>query len=203
MPNNNDFIKVTMISELAGVQMQNQLYWEVEDVGTNPPVSDALQDIMDAYVASITSFVSDKWALTCAIYENLTSAEAKAILFGNQPATGTGDSHPQDQVFAVRRYARKDPGDPIFVGRFNQSGVEEAHSVRGRVTNPATFQPLIDFLQNVLNLPGGSWTLDPHLFVTLNPGPPPVKGFRELLTCQLDTVVRKIRSRKTNLCITP
>lgn len=202
MPINGDIIKTVLIQELDGVQLANTLYWQVDDVGLDPSISVGLVDIMNAYFAAVTAFVSNKWQLVCGIYENQTTLEPKITVFLTQAAGGTDDSHPQDQVFRFNRWGQLGPGLPIRNGAFNQSGVEEEWSSIGRVNNMSTFDSLRNFLQDQQVMPGPNWTLDPVLRITNTPGPPPTYAFWGIIQVRLASRIFKLSKRKTSLCAT-
>jgi len=202
MPQVGDIVRTTLIQELAGVQLGNVLYWQIDDLGLDPSLQVGLGDIMTKYHQAVLTFCSNKWSLVCGIYENMTRVEAKITVFDTLAGTGTDDSHPQDQVFRFNRYAQDLSTDPIKRGAFNQSGVEEEWSTRGRVNTPATFSTLRDFLRDQQILPGPNWTIDPVLRWESAEGPPPVYTFTDITDVQLSSRVFKLGRRKTQLCAT-
>jgi hypothetical protein len=202
MPSLSDVVSVTLVQELAGVQMANKLYLRIDDLGTNPTVVAALVDIMTEYHNVIKAALTPAWALVCGIYENLTDIEAKAITFTNLVGTGVGDSHPQDQVVRLNRYSVSvaPANGSLRVSAFNQSGVLESLSTRTRVNDTAEFLALRNFLR-VQQIFGTEWTVTPMSRNRIELIKPFTYQFNEVSQCLLQTTFYKLRSRKTSLCV--
>lgn len=200
MPLDNDIIKTTIIQEMAGVQMSNTAYWQIVDLGDDPTTADGLTDIVNAYFAVANPIVTDAWSIVCAIYENLTTIEAKQIVFFALPGTSMTQAHPQDQVLRINEYGQDNPGDVIVRGAWNQSGLQESLSTRGRVNDFTLINPLVNFLTTQQIMAGPSWTLNPQVREQLTPGPPPTFAFRRTIFGQASTRFFKLGSRKTSLC---
>jgi len=202
MPDLGDVIATTFVQELSGVQMANKLYWRIDDLGSNPSTVDALIDIMTEYHSVIKGALAPAWALVCGIYENMTQNEAKAITFTNLVGTSIVDSHPQDQVVRLNRYAvAVAPADETLrVSGFNQSGVAEEFSTRGRVNDTSEFLALRNFLRTQ-QIFATEWTVTPMSRNLQSDGPPPVYQFNVVSQCLLNTRFLKLRTRKTSLCV--
>ena len=198
----NDKFSVSIISEMDGVQMSNKLYFEIDDIGDDPTVDQALQDFLDAYHATVDDITTSLWKVVCGVWDNLTTPEGQHVVFDTLPGLSANTGHPQFHVARINRYAKNVAGDAIKRGAFNQSGVEEAQSVRGRWTNPAIFDPLQTFLGGTSILGGTGWTIQPYLRWTLIVGPPPTYELVPIRHQIVDNVVRTLRSRKTQLCAT-
>lgn len=203
MPNLNDIIATTLVQELAGVQMANKLYWKVDDLGSNPTREVALLQILTEYHNVIKAALAPAWTLVCGIYENLTSAEAKSIIFTSLVGASVIDSHPQDQVVRLNRYTVQDNGesDTARVSAFNQSGVTEDLSTRGRVNDTGEFAGLRNFLRNQ-QIFATEWTLTPMSRNREQKVKPFTFAFNPVQQCLLNPTLLKLRSRKTNLCQT-
>lgn len=203
MPNLNDVVSVTLVQELAGVQMANKLFLRIDDLGTNPTVVTALVQIMTEYHTTIKATLSANWSLVCGIYENLTDIEAKAITFTNLVGTHLLDCHPQDQVVRLNRYSTSvaPANGSLRVAAFNQSGVAEALSTRGRINDTAEFLNLRNFLR-VQQIFGTEWTVTPMSRNRIELVPPFTYQFNVVDQCLLQPTLFKLRSRKTNLCVT-
>lgn len=201
MPQQGDTIKTVIVQELDGVQLSNTLYWRVDDLGADPTTAVGLNDVLVEYVSIIQSQVASAWSVVCGIYENMTRNEAKQIVFVSLPGIGVTDCHPQDQVVRVNRYCQKSAPLPAGVGRgaFNQSGVLESLSTKGRVNNMTAFQGLQNFLR-VQQVFGANWTLGPQLRLTQSVGPPKVYQFNDVTQAQPAGRLFKLGSRKTVLC---
>lgn len=202
MPNLGDVVATTLVQELSGVQMANKLYWRIDDLGSNPTTGAALLDIMQEYHSVIKAALAPAWALVCGIYENVTTVEAKAIAFTNLVGTSIVDSHPQDQVVRLNRYALAVPPalESLRVSAFNQSGVAEEFSTRGRVNDTAEFLALRNFLR-VQQIFATEWTITPMSRNIEADGPPKVHQFNPVQQCLLNPTFLKLSSRKTNLCV--
>lgn len=201
MPQTGDIIRTTIVQELGGRSMSNALYWQIDDLGTDPPLNQGLDDVVQAYWAVANDVCSDQWAVVCAIYENLTRVEAKVNLFTTLAGSVVDDSHPQDQVVRINQYAQPVAAEPPKRGAFNQSGVAEGLSTRGRVNNIAQFGPLVQFLRNQ-QVFGTNWTLQPQLRFQTAPGPPVVYGYSDMVAVQVSAPLFKLSSRKSRLCAT-
>jgi hypothetical protein len=202
MPSLGDVVATTFVQELSGVQMANKLYWRVDDLGTNPTTGVALTQIMTEYHSVIKAALAPAWKLVCGIYENMTDVEAKAVVFTNLVGTSIDDSHPQDQVVRLNRYAvaQAPAVATLRVSGFHQSGVAEEFSTRGRVNDTAEFLALRNFLR-IQQIFATEWTITPMSRNTEALGPPKVYQFNVVQQCLLNPTFLKLRSRKTNLCL--
>lgn len=195
-----DILKLTLISELDGVQMSNTIYWEIDDLGIDESLGAGLARLMISYMDQIRTELSDKYMLVCGILVNLTN-DRKATDFTTSNGTDINDSHPQDQVLRLNRYSRLSPGgDKVRRGAFNQSGVSEPHSIRGRWTDITKFDLLTIWLTSTVLILGTGWTLSAKLKSTLAIGPPRTFQFLDSTSCQASSRVFKLGTRKTRLC---
>ena len=201
MPVATDIISTTIIQELDGVQMSNQIFWQVDSVGADPTTENGLIDVLNAYYDSVKAFMSDEWNVVCGVYENISNPEGKAIVFSSLPGLSATDSHPQDQVLRLNSYGKIAPPGPIHRNAFNQSGVIESLSTDGRINNPATIASLKAFLTAQQVMPGGNWTIDPQVRWQTAPGPPATYAFANAQTSQFSQRLFKLRTRKTKLCL--
>lgn len=202
MPELNDIIATTFVQELSGVQMANKVYWRVNDLGGNPTTTVALLQIMVEYHDRIKAVLAPAWQLVCGIYENMTDVEAKAIAFTTLVGTSLIDSHPQDQVVRLNRYslAVAPANQTLRVSAFNQSGVSEDFSTKGRINDTSEFLALRNFLR-IQQIFGTDWTLTPMSRNIQSLGPPKVYQFNVVHQCLLNPTLLKLRTRKTSLCV--
>jgi len=200
MPIVGDIISTNILQELDGVQMSNQMFWQVDDLGDDPSVADGLIDVMNAYYDAVKAFMSDQWSIVCGIYENHSNPEGKAIEFGTLTGLSVTDSHPQDQVLRLNSYGGLGGANPRHRNGFNQSGVNEGLSTDGRLNNPATVLSLKLFLTAQQIMAGPSWTLDPQVRWETAPGPPKVYAYANVDTSQFSGRFFKLQTRKTKLC---
>lgn len=201
MPSLTDIVKTTFVQELSGVQMANHIFWRIDDLGTNPANTVALGQIMTGYYDAVKATLAPAWSLVCAIMENLSAIEAKSIVFDSLPGTGLVDAHPQDQVVRLNRYSVAVPpaNGTLRVAGFNQSGVVESLSTRGRVNDTAEFLPIRNFLRTQ-QIFATEWTVTPMMRMVETPGNPPIYQFQPVQQCLLQPTFLKLRGRKTSLC---
>jgi len=199
----NDKFSATILTEHDGVQMSNTTYWEIDALGDDVNVSIQMARFLQDYYDSIKAIASDQWKAVCVVYRNLTLSEGVHVVFATLPGLALNTGHPQFSVFRVNRYAQNLAANAIKRGAFNQGGIEEAQSVRGRVTSPAAFVGLLTFLGTISILGGVGWTIQPLLrWNTTTPPAVPVYEFPVIRKQQMSTVVHTLRSRKTALCAT-
>jgi len=200
MPVASDIIRTTILQELDGVQVSNDMYWQVDAVGDNPSLENGLIDVMNTYYDAVKAFMSDEWKIVCGIYENITNPEGKAVTFGTLVGLSATDSHPQDQVLRLNSYGQTGPSNPLHRNAFNQTGIIESLSTDGRINNMATIESLRLYLTLQQIMPGPSWTLDPQVRWQDTPGPPATYMFANVVTSNFSARLFKLRSRKTRLC---
>lgn len=201
MPSLGDVVAITLVQELSGVQMANKTYWRIDDLGANPTNIAALISFMSEYHSVISGALSPAWSLVCGVYENVTAVEAKAITFTTLIGLAVGDSHPQDQVVRLNRYSTQDNGEKVTarVSAFNQSGVAEEFSTRGRVNDTSEFLALRNFLR-VQQIFGSDWTITPMSRNREQKVAPFTFAFNVVQQCLLNPTFLKLVTRKTNLC---
>lgn len=197
-----DIFSVNIITEMDGVQMSNKVYFEVDDIGDDPAVDVALQDFLNAYHATVDDITSSLWKVVCGIWENITNPEGKHIVFDTLPGLSANTGHPQFHVARINRYAQNVAADAIKRGAFNQSGLEEAQSVRGRLTDPGVLNPLKQFLGLTSILGGTGWTIQPYLRWAIVPGPPTTYEYVPIRHQETSNRIHTLQSRKTQLCAT-
>jgi hypothetical protein len=156
---------------------------------------------MTEYHSVIKAVLAPAWSLVCGIYENLTAVEAKAIAFTTLVGTALGGSHPQDQVVRLNRYSvsQAPANGTLRVSAFNQSGVDEGFSTKGRVNDTSEFQNLQIFL-STQQIFGTEWTVTPQSRNRIELLPPFTFQFNRVDQCLLNPTFLKLRPRKTNLC---
>lgn len=200
MPIVGDIILTRMLQEIDGVQVSNELYWQIDDLGDDPSTFSGLGDVMDAYFDAVKAFMSDKWSLVCGIYQNISNPEGKAINFATATGLSATDCHPQDQVLRINSYGSLGGSNPIHRNGFNQSGVIESLSTDGRINSPTTVDSLRLFITAQQVMAGPSWTLDPQVRWQTDPGPPAIYAFANVNSSNYSARFFKLASRKTKLC---
>jgi len=195
----NDIIKGTILTEQGGRAMSNTLYWQIDDLGNDPGMGTAALDILDAYTDTIKVFCSDEWASTCIILENLTSGLGRTVVQQTTPGTGVGFAHGPDQVARFNQYAGQADFLKVHRGSFNQSGILNSLSTRGRWNNDTNFSGLNTWLSTI-SVMSPNWTIQPFLRWTLLVGPPKVLTQTPIIHVDWSGRVFKLTSRKTRLC---
>ncbi len=198
----DDLFSVTILSEHDGVQMSNKLYFEIDDIGDDANPSIQLANLLTEYHDSIKPIASDQWKIVCGIWDNITTPEGTHKVFVTLPGLAVNTGHPQFVSFRVNRYAQNVAADAIKRGAFNQAGIEEAQSVRGRISSPAAFTSLLTFLGVTTILGGTGWTIQPLLRWTFAIGPPPVYEYVPIRKQEMSSKVMTLASRNTQLCAT-
>lgn len=198
----DDVMFVRIITELDGVQMHNHMYFEIDDVGDDPSNVSMLNDIINDYYDRIKVLCGTAWKVVCGTIENITTPESKGTIFVTLPGTGAGDTHPQHTVLRFNIYAKEQPTVVMHHGAWNQSGIIETKSLRGRLGNPADFIPFITWLANPGNFGGSGWGVSTLLRYNATPPPAPdfTEAFANVNHVQVNTQFLTLKSRKTKLC---
>ena len=198
-----DIIEVNFIQELDGVQMSNRMYWKIDDLGLDQSDADNLIKIMTLYHDSVDQLVSDAWKLVCGVFQNVTNPTVRATVFSTLVGGRLADSHPQFQVLRFLYSGRFAAGSAVERNAWNQSGVGEDLSTRGRLNDIGQATPFITFFRILAILPAGGWSIDPQVrFNTAIPPAPPVFAFIPTLQAQVNPKLFTLVRRKTKLCAT-
>ncbi len=199
----DDQLSYTIITELDGVQMSNTRYFEIDAIGDDPAPVDMLNDIVLDYYDSIKVLCSTDWKVVCAKMHNHTQVEGDVVIFVTLLGTGVGDSHPQHQVVRLNMHAQVQPANFMVRGAFNQSGILEAKSLRGRLLVPADFDPLVQHLDTPASYGGTGWAVSTLIRYNGDPPTPPnpfQEEFANVNHVQVQTQFKTLKSRKTKFC---
>lgn len=198
----DDQLSYEIITELDGVQMSNTRYFEIDDIGDDPAPASMLTDIVNDYYDAIKVFCAPEWKIVCAKLHNHTQVEADTVIFVTLPGTGVGDSHPQHQVLRFNIYAQVQPANFMVRGAFNQSGILETKSLRGRLGQPADMDPLVQHLGVPGAFGGTGWAVSTLVRYNGTPPNPPTftEEFANVRKVQVNTQFKTLRSRKTKFC---
>lgn len=198
----NDIIKTTIITEYAGSQMSNALYWQIDDLGADPPLITAALGILAAYTDSIKAACTTAWLSTCIIMENLTLDEGKTIGFNTNSGLSSIFGHGPDQVLRMNQYAGQPDFQKVHRGAFNQSGIHVGLSTRGRWNDLSEFDDLKTFLGST-SVITPDWTIQPFLNWVLTKNIPPIPHVYSqtpITDVQASGRIFKLGSRKSRLC---
>jgi len=196
----DDQMSYTIITELDSVQMSNTRYFEIDSIGDDPSNASMLGDIVNHYYDAIKVFCATSWKIVCARMENHTNPEGEVIIFVTLPGTGAGDSHPQYQVVRFNIYAQVQPANFMVRGAFNQSGILETKSLRGRVGNPADFDPLVTHFRQPNQFGGTGWNTSTLIRYNGTPPTPFTEEFANVNQVQINPSFKTLKSRKTKFC---
>lgn len=194
-----DFIKATLVTEQGGVQMSNSVYFEIDDLGNDPPLGEAALDILESYADAVKISCSSSWRVACIIMENMTTPEGRTIVQQSINGTGIGIAHGPDQVLRVNQYAGQADFLKVHRGAFNQSGVLAALSNRGRWNQTTAFPTIVTWL-SATQVFTPNWTVTPCLRWQLTPGPPPTYAITPIIWAEYSARCFKLGSRKSSLC---
>jgi hypothetical protein len=195
----NDVIQATLITEQGGVQMSNTVYFEIDNLGSDPPLGEAALDILTSYGDTAKIYCAASWRVACIVMENMTTPEGRTIVQNTISGVAIGAAHGPDQVLRINQYANQADFLKIHRGWFNQSGIEHALSKRGRWNHTTDFSTLISWFSSTVVL-GSNWTLTPNLRWQLTPGPPPTYAYTPVIRADYSARCFKLGSRKSSLC---
>jgi len=201
MPADNDFIRSTLVAELNGVSMRNDIYWQIVEVGTVTNLNEVAGIISAEWFSVSGPILINAYSYVAVIVDNLTQNELRGVVIPGVVGGGTGDSHPQDQVLRFNEYGQIATGDKIVVGGFNLSGIREPLSTDGRLNDPTVVDAIEIFL--------GTQHLDVSTGLKINPqvrtrvpaSSPPVYVFHRTIRATVNPTFRKLKSRKTSILV--
>lgn len=200
MPSVGDTIRIKIVSEQQGVSMTNLLYFEIDDLGTDGPIVDQLNDFGVQLLASITAQMATSWAITCLIYTNIFAAEAKAAVFTSLVGTAINTPHAPHIVARFNQYANDVPETSQKTGAFSLSGTQITASNKGRIASMSNWDAFNVFLKGPITLDTDGWTLTPQLRWLLAAGPPLVFAYDKIIKVRLSTKYAILQSRRSKLC---
>ncbi len=201
MPEVNDIVDTTIVSELSGVQMSTRLLWKVDDLGAEDSIFDNISKIAIQFAASVEAYVSSAWGVTCITYQNLSRIEEKVVA----PIIANGisivDAHPQNQTLVIRRWGQYIPDGKFRNGRIMLSGVTEDFSTRGRFNDMSEASLIEAMLGEIVILLAGGWTITPMLEITPDwVNFPENQAFVICSQAEMNPVFSVLTGRRTKLC---
>jgi len=201
MPADNDFIRSTLVSELNGVSMRNDIYWQIVEPGTITNLNEIAAIISAEWFSVSNAILINLFNYVAVIVDNLTQNELRGVVIPGTIGGGAGDSHPQDQVLRFNEYGQNAPGDKIRVGGFNLSGIREALSIAGRLSDPVVVDAIELFLGTQHLDVSSGLTLNPQVRTRVPASSPPVYVFHRTIRCTVNPTFRKLKSRKTSILV--
>lgn len=194
----DDIVRVTLVTETAGVASSNQHYWRIQNVSVDNP-SQMVDELAKLYWDSISPKMSDQTVLSCAIWENQTRPEKVAaypsLAGGNVQVPG-----PPSTVLRLNRYAVVPGGGPNVSSALTFSGFQQDLSRRGRVINSANMAPPAVFFSSQQVMPISGNSCFPMLRHQLTPPPGPTYTYYDCYRCVWNYRFLILSRRKTTLC---
>jgi len=199
MPENGDILQFTIVSELEGVAMRNNVYWELIEIGSASDLAAVAQILGAEYIVVSNQLLTTQLNYVAFIVDNLTRNEVRGIVTSDAAGIVAEGSHPQDQVIRINEFAPDGSVNEMRRGAFNLSGVAESFSHEGRLRDPDQFDQLIAFLQNqFLDSPSGL-TLNPEVRRRIPASQPPAHTFHRIAKAEVNPTFFKLKSRKTTV----
>ena len=199
MPDDGDILRMTIITELEGVAMRNDVHTELVTAGTLDTLAEIVAVYAQEWIDVSNDVLTTQLQYVAFIMDNLTRNEVRGILTTDTVGIIVDGAHPQDQVLRFNEYGDGGLGQPLRRGAFNLSGTGQNLSESGRVSDISIFQPIETFLgQQFLDSPSGL-TLNPQVRRRIPGSSPPVYTFHRITRASLNPTFFKLKSRKTTV----
>jgi len=199
MPEIGDILRMTMITELEGVAMRNDIHVEVVTTGTLVTLAEIVEVFGQEWIDVSNDVLTIQTTYVAFIMDNLTRNEVRGIRTSDAVGIILDGAHPQDQVLRFNEYGDGGPGQPLRRGALNLSGTGQNLSHEGRVSDISIFNPIELFLgQQFLDSPSGL-TLNPQVRRRIPGSQPPAYTFHRILRASLNPTFFKLKSRKTQV----
>lgn len=199
MPLAGDFFKFTAIHQLDGVLLQNGTFWEIADMGTNTTGTQLATILASEWELALQGLYSNKMNFFAYGWENLSRNEGKILLTSTSNGNLVEDSHPQDQVAVITRYGQTNPVDPIKRSVLYLSGLAESLSTRGRINDETEFDSIKALLTGQLEDSSTNAKMNPMVRWKTPGSNPAVWNYNRTFVAEMSAVLRKLKSRKTNI----
>jgi len=199
MPEQGDFLRMTIVTELEGVAIRNDVHLEFIQGGTTDDLDDVAQLYGQEWIDVSNDVLTQEVTYVAFIVDNLSRNEVRGIRTSDLNGLILDGAHPQDQVLRFNEYGDSGGGDKLVRGAFNLSGTGQNLSENGRVADISIFQPIETFLgQQFLDSPSGL-TLNPQVRRRIPGSDPPAYTFHRISSAQLNPTFFKLKSRKTSV----
>lgn len=199
MPQVGDITRFTLIHEMDGVAMRNDMYHEIVVLGTVNTLNEAVQLLADAWIVASQAVLSNLLSYEVFALENLSRNEARGIATGAATGGVANSGHPQDQVLVFTEYGEDVPANKLRRGRFNLSGVAEGFSSGGRVNDPTEFDDIRLFLGTQFLDAGTGFSANPMTRRRIPASNPPSYTYHRIEVARLNPKFFKLKSRKATL----
>jgi len=199
MPEVGDILRMTIITELEGVAMRNDIHTELVTTGTLVTLADIVEVFGQEYIDVSNDVLTIQTTYVAFIMDNLTRNEVRGIRTSDVTGIILDGAHPQDQVLRFNEYGDGGEGQPLRRGAFNLSGTGQNLSHEGRVADISIFNPIEVFLgSQFLDSPSGL-TLTPVVKRRIPGSSPPNFTYHRILQASLNPTFFKLKSRKTQV----
>lgn len=196
----NDYVKISLITELRGKQMRNQQYYQIAAINGAAVVADVASAVATAWFTALQPIITNNMALACVIWENLTTVGERSIQFPGITGNSVAGDHPQFSVINFETIGQDGVGTARHHNRHRISGITEERSLRGRIENRAILQAFVNHLSNNIDTGNPGMNLVPQVRWLFDPTPPATFSFSPVVKCNPGSIFRTLQSRKTNLC---
>lgn len=199
MPEVGDMTRFTLIHEMDGVAMRNDMYFQIGILGAITTLGQAVQELADEWIQVSQAVLSNVLSYEVFALENLTRNEARGIAVGQVNGGVANSGHPQDQVLVFTEYGEDQPNNVFRRGRFNLSGVAEGFSSGGRINDPSEFDPIRVFLGTTYFNQASGLEMNPQTRRRIPGSNPPSYTFHRIQVARLNPQFFKLKSRKATL----
>lgn len=199
MPEPGDFTRFTLIHEMDGVAMRNDMYFRIGNLGNIVSLSGAVQLLADEWIAVSQGVLSNVLSYEVFALENLSRNEARGIAVGQTSGGVANSGHPQDQVLVFTEYGEDEDANVLRRGRFNLSGIAEGFSSGGRINDPTEFDAIARFLGTTFFDSTTGFNADPQTRRRIPGSDPPQYTFHRIVLARLNPQFFKLKSRKATL----
>ena len=199
MPEVGDITRFTLIHQMDGVAMRNDMYFQIGILGSVQTLNEAVQLLADAWILASQQVLSNVLSYEVFALENLTRNEARGIATGQVSGGVANSGHPQDQVLVFTEYGEDTQVNIFRRGRFNLSGVAEGFSTGGRLNNPEEFDDIRIFLGTTFFNQSSGFEASPQTRRKIPGSSPPAHTFHRIQVARLNPKFFKLKSRKATL----
>jgi len=199
MPEVEDIVQFTIVTELEGVAMRNTMYWQLDNLGNVTDLAAIANILGQAYIDVSEALLSTVVEYTAFLVDNLTRNEVRGVITTSQKGAQLRDSHPQDQVLRFNEWAPSSTAEVMHRGAFNLSGVVESLSTHGRINDIVEFNGLAGYLSSQNIDAGSGLQSTPHVRRRVPASQPPIYTFHKITKAQVNPTFFKLKSRKTQI----
>jgi len=199
MPEPGDIFQITIVSELEGVAMRNNVYLALVTMGNLTTLAEVAGIYGDEYIRVSNQLLTTQLNYVAFIVDNLTRNEVRGIVTSDSSGIVAEGAHPQDQVIRINEFAPDSDSNAMRRGAFNLSGVGESFSGEGRLLDVTQFNQLVLLLSSqFLDSPSGL-TMNPEVRRRIPASQPPAFTFHRITKAEVNPTFFKLKSRKTTV----